>query len=199
MALDFIQQRLDEVRRSRQRSQRREAAPASRGPKLPRSCADRGRARRWPLSAAPSRTARPRRRRSGRLALFRGHTLASRRSRRSIERRFPDPCLPDRRRASSSTARRWSTCSCRQRSVSQFIRSWRGGGHVDLPRLRGGRRPRRRPDRRNGVAGSAWLAVALAFPVAGPADAAVGSHMAIAEWLIGRIDRWASEVGRCSC
>lgn len=69
------------------------------------------------------------------------------------------------------------------------------GGHVDLPRLRaagvnvvGLTVATAWPDLRGSL--SRWHFRSLGLP-----SSAVGSHMAIAEWLIGRIQRWCSESG----
>jgi membrane dipeptidase len=70
-----------------------------------------------------------------------------------------------------------------------------GKGQVDLPRLRdvgvrvvGLTVATAWPDLRGSL--SRWHFKSMGLP-----DSAIGSHMAVAEWLIGRINRWASESG----
>jgi microsomal dipeptidase-like Zn-dependent dipeptidase len=70
-----------------------------------------------------------------------------------------------------------------------------GRGHVDLPRLRdvgvrvvGLTVATAWPDLRGSL--SRWHFRSLGLP-----ESAIGSHYAVAEWLIGRINRWSSQSG----
>ena len=125
---------------------------------------------------------RPRRRERTASATPRGQTLATGRSRgqsNGPSRATFRPATPRWSSSSRTPGSRPAVSAARCFAT----RSFGGGkGHVDLPRLRRSRRPCRRPDRRNGVAGSAWIAVALAFQVAGPA-------------ALGRISLWPSPSG----